>query len=78
MISLSGCALNSDTAGHFARFTSDSDFNSERKSEGIMINDSDDGDDDDDDYHNYHKYDDNYNMIMMIILAKFCIMLTSC
>ena len=36
-------------------------LNSERKSEGIMIDDSDDDhdgdDDDDDDYHNYHKYE---------------------
>ena len=36
-------------------------FNSERMSEGIMIDDSDDDhdgdDDDDDDYHNYHKYE---------------------
>ena len=43
-------------------------FNSERKSEDIMIDDSDDvhdgDDDDDDDYHNYHKYDDNDNMTM--------------
>ena len=38
-------------------------FNSGRKSEGIMIDDSDDDhdgdDDDDDDYRNYRKYDDN-------------------
>ena len=49
-------------------------FNSERKSEGILIDDSDDdhdGDDDDDDYHNYHKYDDNDNMTMMVFLMMF-------